>query len=480
MIPPQLLGTATTPSQSQFTNRSSQLLLEWRWSGSNQKSLEELNALVHNVLHHPEFCLDELKEFNARTETSKLDAQLSAQDDAWKESGVEIQVPDGQPHPGGNGVPTFTVPGLIHRSLTAIIKSVWSSSSSIDFHYSPFRLFYQRPTPTVTDGLSGDSEAIPPQRVYDELYSSEAFNIAHEELQKSVPEPDCTLERVICAMMFWSDSTHLVNFGDASLWPLYMFFGNQSKYTRSKPSSGACHHVAYIPKVRQFHDWYHTLNGLGLGPNADTLAHCRRELMHEIWRLLLDDEFMHAYTHGIVLKCADGVWRRVYPRIFTYSADYPEKVLLASIRNLGACPCPRCTIRKDKIPEVGMKRDDARRVTEQRIHGHTYNWDMNRAREHIYHNGRGVKSTVVENLLSKFSYNAFVEKLSTFGHNIFSLFVVDLMHEFELGVFKSIFTHLIRMLISIGNNTIQVFNERFVQSSGRCQRSESKGMLTRS
>jgi hypothetical protein len=54
-------------------------------------------------------------------------------------------------------------------------------------------------------------------------------------------------------------------------------------------------------------------------------AHCRKELMHEVWRVLLDDEFLEAYKHGIVLKCADGILRRVYPRIFTYSADYPEK-----------------------------------------------------------------------------------------------------------------------------------------------------------
>jgi hypothetical protein len=55
------------------------------------------------------------------------------------------------------------------------------------------------------------------------------------------------------------------------------------------------------------------------------LTHCRRELMHEVWRVLLDKEFLHAYEHGIVIKCFDGVIRRIYPRIFTYSADYPEK-----------------------------------------------------------------------------------------------------------------------------------------------------------
>jgi hypothetical protein len=47
--------------------------------------------------------------------------------------------------------------------------------------------------------------------------------------------------------------------------------------------------------------------------------------MHKIWELLLDPEFLHAYEHGIVLKCADGVVRRIFPRFFTYSADYPEK-----------------------------------------------------------------------------------------------------------------------------------------------------------
>jgi hypothetical protein len=54
-------------------------------------------------------------------------------------------------------------------------------------------------------------------------------------------------------------------------------------------------------------------------------THCRRELFHACWDILLDEEFLGAYHHGIVLKCPDGVMRRIFPRIFTYSADYPEK-----------------------------------------------------------------------------------------------------------------------------------------------------------
>lgn len=55
------------------------------------------------------------------------------------------------------------------------------------------------------------------------------------------------------------------------------------------------------------------------------MVHCHREIVHAQWKAILDDEFMDAYKHGIVLLCPDGQHRRFYLRIFTYSADYPEK-----------------------------------------------------------------------------------------------------------------------------------------------------------
>lgn len=63
--------------------------------------------------------------------------------------------------------------------------------------------------------------------------------------------------------------------------------------------------------------------GFYLRPKILTL--CKHELVHAVWRLMLDDEFIEAHRNGIVMKCADGIIRRVFPRIFTYSADYPEK-----------------------------------------------------------------------------------------------------------------------------------------------------------
>jgi len=76
-------------------------------------------------------------------------------------------------------------------------------------------------------------------------------------------------------------------------------------------------------KLQDFYEQVYKMAASGA-----TLTYCKRELMHKIWELLLDEEFMHAYEHGIIIKCVDGILRRVFPRFFTYSADYPEKYAL--------------------------------------------------------------------------------------------------------------------------------------------------------
>jgi hypothetical protein len=48
--------------------------------------------------------------------------------------------------------------------------------------------------------------------------------------------------------------------------------------------------------------------------------------------------------------------------------------------------------------------------------------------------------------------NAFVERLGS-GFNPSNMLVVDLLHEFELGVWKALFTHLIRVLYAAGGGT---------------------------
>ena len=225
-----------------FKNSTIFGMMSWMWTGSSMKSIGEMRKLV-NFLKSDDFKKDDLAAFDIHSETTKFDSYLErpASDnpqDGWRESEVIIQVPDGKIHSKDN-IPTFKVPGLHHRSLVDVIKAAFSDVASNSFHYMPFKSFWKDPS---------TPESVP-HRVYDELYSSDAMIEAHMKLQQQPPEPGCTLERVVAGLMLWSDSNHLANFGTASLWPLYLFFGNQSKWVRGKPKTGSCHHVAYIPKV---------------------------------------------------------------------------------------------------------------------------------------------------------------------------------------------------------------------------------------
>jgi len=118
----------------------------------------------------------------------------------------------------------------------------------------------------------------------------------------------CKWEKVVAALMFWSDATHLASFGTAKLWPIYMLFGNLSKYVQCQPDSGTTKHVAYIltlpdslqDQLKAFHEKWDT-------QQKDILTHCQRELIHGIWKFLLNDDFQHAYKYGIVVQGQDQI-----------------------------------------------------------------------------------------------------------------------------------------------------------------------------
>jgi len=155
---------------------------------------------------------------------------------AWQETIVQIPVPDHQKQPTDPPIPHLDAPGLYHCSVTEIIKATLTDQTAApDYHHLPFCQFWKWKSGAV-------------ESVCDELYSSEAFIQEHEAIQNWPPEPGCMLERSVCVLMLWSDSTHLASFGTASLWPIYLLFRNQSKYLRSG-ATRTCHHVAYIPKV---------------------------------------------------------------------------------------------------------------------------------------------------------------------------------------------------------------------------------------
>ena len=296
-------------------NESVEMLMNWKNSGTFTKSDAEVNRLVEDVLLDPKFKAEELRGFTVAKENRRSDAaeKKNPLADSFQTADINIEVPSGD-----KSIPpaTFSVPGLLYRKLTTVIQAAFSSPLGSHFHFSPFMLFHRSP--------SGEE-----QQVFSEVYNSDVCIDEHDNIQRApLPpdEPSCKLEKVLAILMIWSDSTHLANFGTAKLWPIYLLFGNISKYIRGQPNSGACQHVAYIPSLPDsFQDFASSFFSKWGTQKKDLMTHCRRELMHGVWKFLLDDDFIHAYKYGMVITCADGIKRRVYPRFFTYSADYPEK-----------------------------------------------------------------------------------------------------------------------------------------------------------
>jgi hypothetical protein len=215
--------------------------MNWFYNGSNTKSLADLDNLVHDVILADDFKKDDLIGFHATREVERLDkvdtpqSRFSAED-GWNETSVKISLPaEKVKHATEVDAPTFDIPGLFHRRLTHVIKAALQETAAKSYHFFPFEEFWQ-PSPDV-----------PPERIWSELYTADAFIAEHEKI-RSQPQVD-GLENVIVGLMLWSDSTHLTSFGNASLWPIYLYIGNLSKYTRAKPTSFSAHHLAYIPKV---------------------------------------------------------------------------------------------------------------------------------------------------------------------------------------------------------------------------------------
>jgi len=233
-----------------YPNRSSFLLGDWYWSHGAQKSCESFWKLL-GVVTDPKFHSDDVRHNQWR----KIDTQLGVNDfdgenantdddvewldaDAqWKKTPIHISIPFN--HRSQNvGPKDFYVGDLHHHPLVSVIREKLANAANDQhFHYEPFELFWK---PTTES---------PDARVYGEIYMSSAYIDANQTLQLSPGEPGCNLPRVLVAMMFSSDATHLMNFGTAKLWPCYLFFGNESKYCRCKPTCELCNHVAYFQAV---------------------------------------------------------------------------------------------------------------------------------------------------------------------------------------------------------------------------------------
>ena len=95
------------------------------------------------------------------------------------------------------------------------------------------------------------------------------------------------------------------------------------QYVFQMPVTYSHSHTPQLPD--SFESWISSWHPHWDTQRSQLMAHCRRELVQAVWKYILDDDFIHAMINGVVVVCHDGIKRRIYPRIFTYSADYPEK-----------------------------------------------------------------------------------------------------------------------------------------------------------
>ncbi|KAJ3546960.1 hypothetical protein NMY22_g1843 [Coprinellus aureogranulatus] len=409
-------------SYGPFKTRTAFLLAEWYWT-STRKSFDDFQKLL-SVFKGPDFSLHDAINVNWQAAFSTLGANKSdlaeeqsswISDEGWLSTTISIDIPFHK-QTKEPGTHSFTVGQFRHRSIVSVIKEkVSSRTDTSQFHYYPYEATWNR---------TQNSESL---RLYGEMYTSCAFNEEHERVQRQRPtQLNDGLERVVVALMLWSDSTQLTSFGGASLWPCYLFFGNESKYRRGKPSEKLGHQIAYFMKLPdKLNDYLKAKNG-GRLPTEALFAYCTRELFHQQWSVLLSPELVDAMRYGIVLRCPDGKERCFFPRIFSYSADYPEKTLICGIRNNGSRPCHRCLIGKDEIFKLGAP-TDSERVNDERCPGDQLD-----------------KVSAAQAVIQRGYATAFARNLPEL--NVGALLVVDILHEFEIGVWKRLYIHLIRML----------------------------------
>ncbi|KAG6827318.1 hypothetical protein H0H92_012339 [Tricholoma furcatifolium] len=451
------IDTAASSYFAPFNNSTTFLLKHWQLTGSNLKSDAEIDRLVHDYMQRPDWQVEDLRKFSAGTESRRLDHFMNQPSlpfsvkDGWKHSSIKISVPgDGVKFKSEEEAHVFEVPGLAHRSLREVIAGVLNSPAASTFVVHPFKPYWQ-PTP--------ESE---PQRIFTDTFTADLFHAEYEKVSRL--EKIDGVENVVFGIALWSDSTHLTNFGKASLWPIYLYPVNQWKSIRGKPTSFSENHLAYIPSLPDtFQDWY--ISKFGIPASAEIMKFARREIMMAVWLCLLDPEFMDAYLNGMLNIDSDSILRRWFPRFIFHGMDYPEKILMACIQYLAQYPCPRCLVHRSEISQLGGKLDRQRRQTRMRTDDERRRNTVEKARKLIFQKGYNVEGSIIKTLLKNQSLtsarNAFSVRLGPHGFDFHRIITSDILHEFEIGVFQAVFKHSIRILYAAGNDSIQTLNKRF-------------------
>jgi hypothetical protein len=167
-------------------------LMTWMNSGSHQKSETELTCLVKDVIQAQDFNPRDLDQFSARKSLCALDnnrgkSAVTFPDD-WLETDITLDIPMRSKDDPST---SFSISSFHYRPLVGMIRATFADIQASAFHLLPFKHLWKDP-------LDDHQEC-----VFGELYTSDSWLEAQDDLQRQLKEPSCSLERVIAGLMFF-------------------------------------------------------------------------------------------------------------------------------------------------------------------------------------------------------------------------------------------------------------------------------------
>ena len=132
--------------------------------------------------------------------------------------------------------------------------------------------------------------------------------------------------------------------------------------------------------------------------------------------------------------------------------------MLALIKFLGEFPCPTCFIKKSDIHDMGTKKD-RQRQKRKRQDTDNHRRVIEKARKMLFD---GVKLS--NRKLTRMLTGSLVPVRSAFSAldvDVHKILVPDILHEFEIGIWKRTFVHLIHILEAQGGPIVAELNKRY-------------------
>ncbi|KAJ3848278.1 hypothetical protein EV368DRAFT_68414 [Lentinula lateritia] len=248
----------STDSYAPFPNTSTYHMMKFAYDERNDNSfgLAGIQRVNEEIIQQPGFDPKDLRGFNTQREARKLDKFIASQSvnsnppfdthAGWKKSSVKISLPCTGKKNSGDRAPTVEVDNIVHRDLLEVMKEAYLSEAASEYH------------------LRGYKQML--------WFPSWPIQILH-----TLPVLVLLPYVLVISGSVLSQNTLMRNQYVSHILPKTV----EDEYTK------------------QF----------GHAPSDEMKTHLKRELEHEVWKLLLMVAFLHAYVHGVVVEGPDGILR---------------------------------------------------------------------------------------------------------------------------------------------------------------------------